>query len=50
MGLSVPRQEMVQSLLHDPLDAQSVDVPHGVVLDPQGLQDVARGGGEAHNT
>ena len=37
---------MVQRLLHDPLDAQSVDIPHGEVLDPQGLQDVA--GGAAH--
>ena len=39
---------MVQGLLHDPLDAQPVDVPHGEVLDPQGLQDVAKRG--EHNS
>lgn len=31
---------MVKGDLHDPLDAQPVDVPHGEVLDPQVLQDV----------
>lgn len=37
----IPRQKMVKSHLHDPLDAEPVNVPHGEVLDPQVLQDVA---------
>lgn len=32
---------MVKSDLHDPLDAESVDVPHGEVLDAQLFQEVA---------
>lgn len=35
-----PRQEMVKSHFHDPLDAESVNVPHGEVLDAQVLQNV----------
>lgn len=34
----LPRQEMVKSHFHDPLDAKSVNVPHGEVLDAQVLQ------------
>ena len=34
---------MVQSLLHDPLDADPVDVFHGEVLDAQVLEDEAEG-------
>lgn len=33
-----PRQEMVKSHFRDPLDAKSVNVPHGEVLDAQVLQ------------
>lgn len=32
---------MVKSDFHDPLNAQSVNIPHGEVLDTQVLQDVA---------
>lgn len=32
---------MVKSDFHDPLDAKSVNIPHGEVLDPQVLQDAA---------
>lgn len=32
---------MIESYFHDPLDAYSVDVPHGEVLDAQVLQDLA---------
>lgn len=32
---------MVKSDLHDPLDAKSVNIPHGEVLDAQVLQDLA---------
>lgn len=35
-----PRQEMVKSHFHDPLDAEPVNVPHGEVLDAQVLQNV----------
>lgn len=32
---------MVKADFHDPLDAESVDIPHGEVLDIQVLQDLA---------
>lgn len=35
-----PRQEMVKSHFHDPLDAEPVNVPHGEVLNAQVLQNV----------
>lgn len=35
-----PCQEMVKRHFHDPLDAESVNVPHGEVLDAQVLQNV----------
>lgn len=32
---------MVKSGFHDSSDAQSVDVPHGEIVDPQAFQEVA---------
>lgn len=37
-----PAQEVVQGGFHHSPDAQAVHVPHGEVLDPQALQEVAR--------
>lgn len=38
-NITVPCQEVIQSDLHYSLNAHSVNIPHGEVLNSQGLQD-----------
>lgn len=37
--INIPCQEVIQSDLHYSLNAHSVNIPHGEILDSQGLQD-----------